>query len=453
MPFTVAIVGRPNVGKSTLFNRLVGRRKAIVYNRPGVTRDRNEGIIDLDGQSITLIDTGGFEENQEGSIEKEIQYQIEDAMKQADLLVWVVDAKVGVHPLDQSFISTLRKSDTPIIMACNKVDPGTKNLELHVFMTFGIHTMVPISAEHGLGVGDLQEKIVQALPQSKDKNSDLDTDPETDSDTDQPIPDGTIQIALVGRPNVGKSSMINALIDEHRLAVSDIAGTTRDMIDVSFERQGQKYVFLDTAGLRYKRKVHDDVEYFSVKRTFEAIDQADVVLLVLSGTDGLTTQEEKIAAQIIKNNKPLAIFVNKWDLCERGDTVKHNFRLDLYANAMFLSFADVFFVSALKKIGLEKIFSQAKHLYDHCYKPYEEEDLINAYKAISNHHTQVGRHGHFLELKRLTAHLRRKQSPVFKVKCNNPKWVTASYRKYWKNALTDFFRLRGVPIDVKFRQK
>lgn len=441
MSFSIAIVGRPNVGKSTLFNRLIGKRKAIVYNRPGVTRDRNEAEMSVGKHVVKLVDTGGFEFDQKGSIEKEIKHQIEEAISEADVLLWVVDVKTGIHTLDHACIELLRKANKPIVLICNKVDPGQKQSNVHEFLKFGLKAHVLVSAEHGLGIEDLKEAIEDLLegrtPMAKPQ-----------AELSSPI-----HVALVGRPNVGKSSIINTLLGEHRLAVSEIAGTTRDMVDISFTHDDQDYVFLDTAGMRYKRKVQDDVEYFSIKRTFEAIEKADVVLLILSGPDQLTTQEEKIAAQIIKHHKPLSIFVNKWDLCEKGDHIKSEFRLDLYAEARFLSFADVFFVSALHNKGLEKLLIQAKHLFEKCYREYKEDDLIDAYKAISNHHHQVGRHGYFLELKRLTAHHRSKQSPVFRIKCNNPKWVTTSYRKYWKNALTDFFRLRGIPIDVKFRQK
>ncbi|MCB1198195.1 MAG: ribosome biogenesis GTPase Der [Deltaproteobacteria bacterium] len=435
----VVIVGRPNVGKSTLFNRMIGKRKAIVYDRPGVTRDRNEDVIQIGKKNITLIDTGGFEFENKGIIEKETTAQIEKAIAEASLLLWVVDSRAGIHPEDQRLSKVLRKLNKPMVLVLNKVDPGSSNDLQWEFEKLGFKNSVKVSAEHGLGMGDLYESIDPYIQ----GNTQIDVSDEAEA----------IHVAVVGRPNVGKSSLINALIDQERLAVSEIAGTTRDMIDIAFEHEGQKFVFLDTAGMRYKRKVTDDVEYFSVKRTFEAIDRADVVMLILSGPDQLTTQEEKIAAQIIKNNKPLSIFVNKWDLCSSSDAEKNEFRLDLYAKAKFLSFADVFFISALKKYGLKKIFVQANHLYNRTYREYDEEEVIHAYKTISNYHSQVGRQGHFLELKRLTVDIRKRQSPVFKIKCNRPKLITPAYKKYWKNALIDFFNLRGIPIDVKFRQK
>ncbi|MCB0271436.1 MAG: ribosome biogenesis GTPase Der [Bdellovibrionales bacterium] len=436
----VVIVGRPNVGKSTLFNRFVGYRKAIVYDRPGVTRDRIQEDITCLGKTFTLIDTGGFAFDSKDIIDRETTSQIQKAVDEAKVLLWVVDVKKGLHSEDERLSKILRKLNKPTILVLNKVDPGQKQNASWEFHKLGLKNHVEVSAEHGLGMEALQEQIVAHISEET-----VEQPPTPSSDA--------IHIAIVGRPNVGKSSLINAIIDQERLAVSEIAGTTRDAVDIEFEHEGQKYVFLDTAGMRYKRKVQDDVEYFSVKRAMEAIDRADVVMLVISGPEGLTTQEEKIAAQIIKNNKACSIFVNKWDLCEKSDQVKNEFRLDLYHKAAFLSFVDVFFISAKNKTGLHKIFVQAKHLHQKIFQGFDEQDLVQAYKAISSYHHQVGKQGHFLQLKRLTVDLRNKQSPVFKLKCNQPKLITDSYKKYWINALTDYFGLRGVPIDVKFRQK
>lgn len=437
---TFVLVGRPNVGKSTLFNRLVGYRKAIVYDRPGVTRDRHQANAKIRGHEISLIDTGGYAFEPKQDLDQEMVKQIHKGLDQASALLWVVDAKDGLSPEDERLSKVLRKTNKPIVLVLNKVDPGSKNANRWEFEKLGFSHLVNVSAEHGLGMGDLEDVMLSFVGES--------AEPESTEETND-----AISIAIVGRPNVGKSSLINALVHDARLAVSENAGTTRDAIDIKLEKDGKKYIFLDTAGLRYKRKVTDDVEYFSVKRAMEAIDRADVVMLIVSAEDGLTTQEEKIAAQVIKRNKPMSIFVNKWDLKNKGDEVKKEFREDLYYKAPFLHFVDVFFMSALQETGIEKVFVQAKHLYQKINQAFDEDELIHAYKTISNYHHQVGKQGHFLELKRLTAHLRTKQSPVFRLKCNKPKLVTDAYKKYWINALTDFFSMRGVPIDVKFRQK
>lgn len=435
----VVLVGRPNVGKSTIFNRLVGYRKAIVFDRPGVTRDRNEAVVTVADKQVTLIDTGGYTFEPKDVIDKETVSQIQKAVSEAVCLVWVVDAKRGLHPEDERLSKVFRKLNKPIVLVLNKIDPGTTRAPVFEFEKLGLKNSVQVSAEHGLGFEDLEESIAAFVPKD-------------DFEAPKEDPDA-IHVALVGRPNVGKSSIINALIDQERLAVSEVAGTTRDMIDIQFEHEGQKYVFLDTAGMRTKRKVQDDVEYYSIKRTFEAIERADVVMLILSGPDQLTTQEEKIAAQIIKNHKAFSIFVNKWDLCKKGDEARKELREELYYKAPFLEFADVFFISALKNQGLEKIFTQAKHLHQKIHQRFNEEELTQAYKMISEYHHETGQRGHFLELKRLTAHNRTKRSHVFQLKCNKPFLVTPAYEKYWRNALIDYFNLRGVPIDVKFRQK
>jgi GTP-binding protein len=252
---------------------------------------------------------------------------------------------------------------------------------------------------------------------------------------------------------VGKSSIVNALIDEERLAVSEIAGTTRDTIDISFEKNGQKFILLDTAGMRYKRKVDDDVEYFSIKRTFEAIEQADIVFLVVASNEQLTTQDQKIASKVIERRKGFCILANKWDLADKGDKVKETFRKELYSFSSFLSFSDVVFISAKTKYALDNILKMAKQIMNRLTKEYEVDDLIHAYQTISKYHNETGDAGYHLQLKGLHVTPGKGRGPIFRIKCNKPHRVSETYHRYWQNALVDFFQLRNVPIKVIFAKE
>ncbi|MCC7460268.1 MAG: ribosome biogenesis GTPase Der [Proteobacteria bacterium] len=435
----VAIVGRPNVGKSTLFNRLVGYRRAIVYDRPGVTRDRNIVTLTINDRIIDLMDTGGFEFETKDKMNQLVNDQIQKGIEDASLLMIVFDGKHGVTDADDRMVRKLRTFGKPILVVINKVDTKVSDTVANEFYKYVFKEVSQVSAEHGIGIEDLKDTILEKLGNQKGEVADVANPP--------------IKIAFVGRPNVGKSSIVNALIDEERLAVSEIAGTTRDTIDISFEKNGQKFILLDTAGMRYKRKVDDDVEYFSIKRTFEAIEQADIVFLVVASNEQLTTQDQKIASKVIERRKGFCILANKWDLADKGDKVKETFRKELYSFSSFLSFSDVVFISAKTKYALDNILKMAKQIMNRLTKEYEVDDLIHAYQTISKYHNETGDAGYHLQLKGLHVTPGKGRGPIFRIKCNKPHRVSETYHRYWQNALVDFFQLRNVPIKVIFAKE
>ncbi len=437
----IAIVGRPNVGKSTLFNRLVGYRKAIVYDRPGVTRDRNMVTMQIGNRTVDLMDTGGFEFESKGIMDKIVNEQIQKGIEDANLLLLVFDGKHGVTDADDRMVRKLRTFGKPMLGVINKIDTKISDTVSQEFYKYGLKDLVSVSSEHGINFDELKEAIVSKLGKAEAEEAES-------KDVNR-----AIKIAFVGRPNVGKSSIVNALIDEERLAVSEIAGTTRDTIDITFEKDGQKFILLDTAGMRYKRKVDDDVEYFSIKRTFEAIEEADIVFLVVGADEQLTTQDQKIASKVIERRKGFCVLANKWDLIGKGDKPKETFRKELYAFSSFLQFSDVVFISAKTKMALDNILKMAKQIMNRLVRTYEIEDLTKAYHTISNYHHETGNAGYHLQLKGLHATPGKGKGPIFRIKCNKPHRVSDTYQRYWENALVDFFQLRNVPIKVIFAKE
>ncbi len=436
----VAIVGRPNVGKSTLFNRLVGYRKAIVYDRPGVTRDRNIVTTQINDRTIDLMDTGGFEFESKNKMDQLVNDQILKGIEESSLLLLVFDGKHGVTEADDRMVRKLRTYNKPILVVINKIDTKVSETVGQEFYKYGFKNIASVSCEHDIGIDELKVEMLRLLGEET-KSVKKEIDP------------STIKIAFVGRPNVGKSSIINALIDEERLAVSEIAGTTRDKIDIAFEKNGQKFILLDTAGMRYKRKVEDDVEYFSIKRTFEAIEEADVVFLVVDAHERMTTQDQKIASKVIERRKGLCILANKWDLMPKGDKPKDEFRKDVYSVSSFLHFADVVFISAKTKMALDNILKMAKQIRNRLDRVYDIEELTKAYKIISNYHHETGNAGFHLQLKGLHVTPGKGNGPIFRIKCNKPHRVSEPYKRYWENALIDFFQLRNVAIKVIFAKE
>ena len=434
----IAIVGRPNVGKSTLFNRLVGYRKAIVYDRPGVTRDRNIVTMQINDRTIDLMDTGGFEFESKVVIDKIVNEQIQKGIEDAALILLVFDGKHGVTDSDDRMVKKLRTFGKQIIVVINKADTKISESVGQEFYKYGYKNPLLVSSEHGTGIEELKDAIIEKLGKADEESK------------EKKEYESAIKIAFVGRPNVGKSSIVNALIDEERLAVSEVAGTTRDTIDISFEKDGQKYILLDTAGMRHKRKVDDDVEYFSIKRTFEAIELADIVFLVIGANEQLTTQDQKIASKVIDRRKGLCVLANKWDVIPKGDKPRDNFRKELYAYSSFLQFADVMFISAKAKMGLDSILKMSKQIMHRLTRTYEIEDLTKAYQTISNYHHETGNAGFHLQLKGLHATPGKGKGPIFRIKCNKPHRVSDTYQRYWENALVDFFQLRNIPIKVIF---
>ena len=344
----VAMVGRPNVGKSTLFNKLAGKRISIVQDTPGVTRDRVYAESEWLNRKFTMIDTGGIEPESSDIIVKQMRRQAQIAIEMADVIVFVVDGKEGLTAADQEVAQMLRKSKKPVVLVVNKIDRLALEENSYEFYNLGIGDPITISASQGLGLGDMLDEVVKYF-----------NDPSEDEEDDE-----YIRIAMIGKPNVGKSSLINRLLGEERVIVSNVPGTTRDSIDSYLETEDGKFILVDTAGLRRKSKVKEEIERYSVIRTYAAIEKADVAILVIDAEQGITEQDEKIIGYAHEMNKAIMVVVNKWDLIEKDDKTLSNYQKDLQQKLKFMPYAKYLFISALTGQRVHKILSTAKYCYD-----------------------------------------------------------------------------------------
>lgn len=432
----VPILGRPNVGKSTLFNRLIGQRRAIVHDTPGVTRDRIFSLAPLGDRSFWLVDTGGLEPGRDEGMAGVVHRQVEKAAEEANLLLVMFDAREGLTPTDEEVVAKLRPLGKPMVGVVNKMDPAAKTLSSAEFHRLGLETLVEVSAEHNRGIDFLREilgeKLKPLLPEEEEKVS------------------GRTEIAFVGRPNVGKSSLINKILKEPRLAVSEIPGTTRDVVDTPVEQDGIPYLLLDTAGIRKRTKVDTPVEYYSVVRALHAIDRANVVVLVVDATEGITTQDERIASAVVEKGAGLLVAVNKWDLMEDRPSKRNEFRQDLYDRAPFLRFADVRFVSAVTGLGVDGLLAASHRIFRNLKRQFTEQELQSVFNEIASAHSPMGRRGFRLRLSRLTWAAER--IPTFFLWCNDPRLVDDAYERYWRNLLGEKLDLTGVPLRVIFRR-
>lgn len=433
----IAIVGRPNVGKSTFVNRLVGARKSIVDDAPGVTRDRIYFDVSWCGKDFTVIDTGGIIPNDEDEIMKNIFAQVELALDEADKIIFMVDAKDGINPVDIEIANYLRRSRKPIFLTANKVDTIDKSSGAYEFYQLALGEPYIISALHGSGgVGDLLDKIVE------DMEDDLSTNEDEKS----------IKIAIVGRPNAGKSSIVNALLNENRLIVSDISGTTRDSINSKLKFENDEYTLIDTAGIRKKSKVDYGVEKFAVNRSIRAIRDCDIAILVIDATIGLTDQDKKISQIIVEAGKGIILAVNKWDIVENKDaysTVKYEKKIE--SEAPFLNFVPKIFISALTKQRINTIFIEAKKVYEQ-YKKRISTSLLN---KIVNEAYVINPPTSF-KGKRLKIYYSTQvcdSPPTFVIFINDKKLVKDSYKKYLENQLREAFGFVGVPFRISFRER
>ncbi len=433
----IAIVGRPNVGKSTFVNRLVGARKSIVDDAPGVTRDRIYFDVSWCGKDFTVIDTGGIIPNDEDEIMKNIFAQVELALDEADKIIFMVDAKDGINPVDIEIANYLRRSRKPIFLTANKVDTIDKSSSAYEFYQLALGEPYIISALHGSGgVGDLLDKIVE------DMEDDLSTNEDEKS----------IKIAIVGRPNAGKSSIVNALLNENRLIVSDISGTTRDSINSKLKFENDEYTLIDTAGIRKKSKVDYGVEKFAVDRSIRAIRDCDIAILVIDATIGLTDQDKKISQIIVEAGKGIILAVNKWDIVENKDaysTVKYEKKIE--SEAPFLNFVPKIFISALTKQRINTIFIEAKKVYEQ-YKKRISTSLLN---KIVNEAYVINPPTSF-KGKRLKIYYSTQvcdSPPTFVIFINDKKLVKDSYKRYLENQLREAFGFVGVPFRISFRER
>ncbi len=434
MGSVVAVVGRPNVGKSTIFNRIVGARKAIVDDLSGVTRDRHYGQAEWQGKTFTVIDTGGYVPDSEDIFEKAIRQQVQIAMEEADVLVFVVDVTAEIMPLDEAFAQILRRSKKPVILAVNKVDNPSRHDEIHTFYGLGYDQLFPISAITGSGTGDLLDEICKHFSENAVDEY-----------------EGLPKIAIVGRPNVGKSSFINALLNIDRSIVTDIAGTTRDTIHTKYTAYDKELLLIDTAGIRKKAKVHEDIEFYSVMRSLKAIEETDVCIIMLDATLGLHSQDLSLFSLAKKNNKGIVILVNKWDLVEKEtNTVK--MAEDIIRKSI-QPFTDVpiIFISAITKQRIYKALEEALEVYNNMQKKIPTSKLNEFILPEIAKTPPPAKKGKYINIKFATQLPTKSLSFAFFT--NLPQYVPESYARFIENKLRDEFNFSGVPINIFFRQK
>ena len=434
----VAIVGRPNVGKSTLFNRLTQTRTAITDPTAGTTRDRQYGKVDWNGKEFSIVDTGGWVVNSEDVFESEINKQVELAIEQADVTLFVVDAMNGVTDLDDHVAEILRRSKKPVILVANKVDSNEWVYNVPEFYSLGLGDPYPVSAINGYGTGDLLDEVVKDLPEADDDAAALDDIP---------------KFAIVGRPNAGKSSLINAFIGEDRHIVTDIAGTTRDSIYTRYNKFGFDFYLVDTAGIRKKNKVNEDLEYYSVIRSIRAIEASDVCILLIDATRGIEAQDVNIFSLIQKNKKGLVVVVNKWDLMEDKSTAAIKHYQDAIRNR-FAPFVDfpIIFTSALTKQRIFKVLETAIEVYENRKRTVPTSQLNNTLQEDIAAYPPPSNKGKFVKIKYITM-LKGSQVPTFIFFCNLPQWVKEPYRRYLENKIREHWNFTGTPINVFMREK
>ncbi|SKB84663.1 GTP-binding protein [Salegentibacter holothuriorum] len=431
----VAIVGRPNVGKSTFFNRLIQRREAIVDSVSGVTRDRHYGKSDWNGRNFSLIDTGGYVVGSDDIFEAEIDKQVELAIDEADAIIFMVDVESGVTPMDEDVAQLLRKVDKPVLLAVNKVD-NNKRLENAVeFYSLGLGEYFPIASTNGSGTGDLLDALIEALPVN-----------ENEAETELP------RFAVVGRPNAGKSSFINALIGEERYIVTDIAGTTRDAMDTKYNRFGFEFNLVDTAGIRRKAKVKEDLEFYSVMRSVRAIENCDVCLVILDATRGFDGQVQNIFWLAQRNRKGIVILVNKWDLVEDKETnTMKEFEAMIRREIEPFTDVPIVFMSVLTKQRIFKAIETAVKVFENRSKKIKTRELNDIMLPIIEQTPPPAYKGKYVKIKFCTQ-LPTPQ-PQFAFFCNLPQYVRDPYKRFIENKLRKEFDLNGVPISVYFRKK
>ena len=433
----VAIVGRPNVGKSTLFNRLTQTRAAIVNDTSGTTRDRQYGKMEWNGMEMSVVDTGGWVVNSEDIFEEEINKQVELAIEEADVILFLVDIKNGITDLDDHVAAILRKSKKPVIVVTNKADNNEGIYADAEFYALGLGKPFSISAINGSGTGDLLDEVVRSMP------------PRQEETVDEDIP----RFAIVGRPNAGKSSLINALMDEQRNIVTDIAGTTRDSIYSRYNKFGFDFYLVDTAGIRKKAKVNEDIEYYSVLRSIRAIEYSDVCVLIIDATRGIESQDVNIFSIIEKNRKGLVVLVNKWDIADNKSqkSIDHFIATIRDRFAPFTDFP-IIFGSALTKQRIFKVLETAIEVYKNRKTIIPTSQLNNAMQEIIGEYPPPAVKGKFVKIKYVTM-LKEARVPSFVFFCNLPQWIRDPYKRYLENRIRERWNLTGTPINLYFRQK
>lgn len=431
----VAIVGRPNVGKSTLFNRLVEKRQAIMDNEPGVTRDRHYGYAEWTGKFFTVIDTGGFVSGSEDKFESAIRDQVKLAIEEATAIIFVVDVRDGLTGFDKDFANILRASEKPVFVAANKTDTPDKTSLSAEFYELGLGEVYPISAENGGGTGDLLDEVIKVFPTPGPED-----------------PDGDIpRIAILGRPNVGKSSFLNALLGTERSIVTDEAGTTRDAIHTRYKLYGKDFILVDTAGIRKKSKVRDNVEFYSVLRALSALEDCDVCIVILDAERGLESQDVNIISLAHRQGKGIVIMVNKWDLIEKDSKTSDRYTKDILEKLSPIDYIPVIFASALTKQRIFQVIEKAVSVYECKNKKIPTSVLNEKMLPEIEHYPPPSIKGKHINIKYITQVKARFPSIVFF--CNLPQYIQTSYERFLENKLRKHFDFEGVPIRLIFRKK
>lgn len=431
----VAIVGRPNVGKSTLFNRIVGERIAIVEDRPGVTRDRIYSKAEWRGRIFSVIDTGGLDIGAEDEIVQRVRHQAELAIEEADVIVFVVDARDGVTPADEAVAELLYRSGKPVVVAVNKVDNREQADAMYDFYRLGFGEVYPISSLHGTGVGDLLDAVFAHFPEEEA----------------EPYDEDVIRIAVIGRPNVGKSSLVNAILGEERVIVSPVAGTTRDAVDTPFARDGQAFVLIDTAGLRKRGKVYETTEKYSVLRALKAIERCDVALVVLDGQQGIVEQDKRIAGYAHEAGRAAIFVVNKWDIVEKDDKTADRFVEKIRDEFAFMPYAPVLFVSAKTKQRVHKILPKVVDVAEnHAMRvpTHLVNDILAEAMVINPPPTHNGKRLRITYATQVAV-----KPPTFALFVNDPELMHFSYERYLENKIREAFPFEGTPIRIVLKKK
>jgi len=437
MGFTVAITGRPNVGKSTLFNRLLEQRKAIVDNISGVTRDRQYGIADWNGKTFNVIDTGGFVPDSEDIFETEIRKQVKIAIEEANAIIFMTDVATGITTLDESMAEMLRRTTKPVFLVVNKVDNNERQLEATEFYSLGFDNIFFLSSMTGSGSGELLDAVAELIPEEKNE----------EEKTQDELP----RFAIIGQPNVGKSSLLNALIGKERTIVSDIAGTTRDTIHTHYNLFQKDFVLIDTAGLRKKNKEKDDLEFYSVIRAIKAMDEADVCLLILDAEKGFTAQDVNIFSLAARKGKGIVLLVNKWDLVEKSTNTAKEYEKNLKEKVAPFTDVPVLFISAKEKTRIFKAMEIGLQVYESRKRRIATSKLNEVMlKAVEAFHAPVVR-GHTVKIKYIMQ--LPTVVPSFAFFTNYPDDIKTPYKNYLENQLRSSFDFTGVPIRIFFRKK
>jgi len=432
----VAVVGRPNVGKSTFFNYLIGKRVSIIEDTPGVTRDRIYGESEWRGRKFTLIDTGGLEPHSEDYIKQQMVRQAQIAIETADVIVFLVDAKTGLTAADEDVAVMLRKSEKPVVVAVNKVDNvGETPPEVYEFYNLGMGEIYPISSIHGLGMGDLLDAIYDHFPEEKEETDD----------------DDWIKVAVIGKPNAGKSSLINRILGEERVIVSDIPGTTRDAIDTYYETDGRRYMFIDTAGIRRKSRINESIERYSILRAFTAVDRADVCVIMIDAQEGVTEQDTKIAGYAHEQGKASIIAVNKWDLIEKDTDTMEEYRKKVYQELEFMNYAPVVFISAKTGKRMDRLLELIDFVSNQSTLRIQTgvlNDVLNEAVAMVQPPSDKGKRLNIYYITQVGV-----KPPTFALFINDAELFHFSYERYLKNTLRSNFGFEGSPIHFILNEK